>query len=67
MGYCGAHVRFDQNFGYCERAMTAVSEYACRLADRVRVAFERREAMRPQRSEPFAYFGSFGDDFFSDE
>ena len=47
--------------------MTAVSEYAYRLADRVRVAFERREAMRPQRSEPFAYFGSFGDDFFSDE
>ena len=47
--------------------MTAVSAYASRLADRVREAFERREAIRPRRSEPFAYFGSFGDDFFSEE
>jgi hypothetical protein len=47
--------------------MTAVSEYASRLADRVREAIERREAMRPHRVEPFAYFGSFGDDFFSEE
>jgi hypothetical protein len=47
--------------------MTAVSEYANRLADRVREAMERRESLRRPRSEPFAYFGSFGDDFFSDE
>jgi hypothetical protein len=46
--------------------MTAVSECASWLATRVREVVERRGAERPRR-EPFAYFGSFGDDFFSEE
>jgi hypothetical protein len=46
--------------------MTAVNECASWLAARVREVVERRGAPRPRR-EPFAYFGSFGDDFFSDE
>lgn len=47
--------------------MTAVSEFSTWLASRVREVVDRRDAPREHRREPFAYFGSFGDDFFSDE
>jgi hypothetical protein len=47
--------------------MTAVSECATWFAARVREAVGRRGSGRERRREPFAYLGSFGDDFFSDE
>ncbi len=47
--------------------MTAVNECANRLAARVRDVLRPLGVERGQRREPFAYFGSFGDDFFSDE
>jgi hypothetical protein len=47
--------------------MTAVSECATWLAQRVRDAVGRRGPQGERRREPFAYLGSFGDDFFSDE
>ena len=48
-------------------SMTAVTDYAAWLATRLREAMSRWDAGRQRRREPFAYFGSFGDDFFSDE
>lgn len=47
--------------------MTAVNDCAMWFADRLREAAGRRGVSRGRRREPFAYFGSFGDDFFSDE
>ena len=47
--------------------MTAVSDCASWIATRAREVVERLDLQRETRREPFAYFGSFGDDFFSDE
>ena len=52
--------------GYRVWSMTAVSDFSTWLATRVREVVGRRDATR-ERREPFAYLGSFGDDFFSDE
>lgn len=45
--------------------MTAVSDFPTWFATRVREVVGRRAPR--ERREPFAYLGSFGDDFFSDE
>ena len=52
--------------GYGVCSMTAVNDFSTWFAARMREVVGKRGAGR-ERREPFAYLGSFGDDFFSDE